>query len=89
MGDFMEKKKVGIIFTYFSKVGVAGIKLTDGTLSVGDTISVEGATTNFQQKLESMQIEKQSIDKAEAGQSIGVRVKDKVRPNDLVYKVIG
>ncbi len=88
MGECMEKEKVGKVFTYFSKAGVAGIKLTDGSLSVGDTISIEGATTNFEQKLESMQIDKETVETAGPDQSIGIKVNDRVRPNDVVYKIV-
>jgi translation initiation factor IF-2 len=84
----MEKEKVGEVFTYFSKPGVAGIKLTDGSLSIGDKISIEGATTNFEQGLDSMQIDKEAVETADPGQSIGVKVKDRVRPNDVVYKIV-
>ncbi len=84
----MEKEKIGKVFTYFSKAGVAGIKLTDGSLSVGDTISIEGATTNFEQKLDSMQIDNDTVESAGPGQSVGIRVKDRVRPNDVVYKIV-
>jgi translation initiation factor IF-2 len=84
----MEKEKVGTVFTYFSKVGVAGVKLTDGSLSVGDKISIEGATTNFEQTLDSMQIDRADIETAQQGQDIGIKVKDRVRPNDVVYKII-
>jgi putative protease len=83
----MEKEKVGKVFTYFSKIGVAGIELTDGALSIGDRISIEGHTTNFEQEVESMQIERTPVEKAEIGQKIGIKVKDKVRPNDVVYKI--
>jgi translation initiation factor IF-2 len=84
----MEKEKVGTVFTYFSKVGVAGVKLTDGSLSVGDTISIEGHTTNFQQKVESMQIDRVDVQEAGKGQSVGIKVKERVRPNDVVYKIV-
>lgn len=84
----MEKEKIGKVFTYFSKAGVAGIKLTDGSLSEGDTISIEGATTNFEQKLDSMQIDKDAVESAGPGQSVGIQVKDRVRPNDVVYKIV-
>lgn len=83
----MEKEKVGKVFTYFSKAEVAGIKLTDGSLSVGDKISIEGATTNFEQDLDSMQIDRETIETAGPGQSVGIRVKDRVRPNDVIYKI--
>ncbi|MBI5253725.1 MAG: translation elongation factor-like protein, partial [Euryarchaeota archaeon] len=58
-----------------------------GTLSVGDNIRIKGATTDFEQKVESMQIEHASVQKAESGTSIGIKVKDRVRPNDVVYKI--
>lgn len=84
----VERKKVGEVFTYFSKVGVAGIKLTDGSLEVGDKIQIEGHTTNIEQGVDSMQIDRNPVDKAEAGQSIGIKVSDKVRPGDVVYKLL-
>ncbi len=79
-------EEVGKVFTYFSKVGVAGIKLS-GTLSVGDAIRIKGATTDIEQKVESMQIEHVPIQRAESGASIGIKVKERVRPNDVVYKI--
>jgi translation initiation factor IF-2 len=84
----MEKEKVGKVFTYFSKVGVAGIELTDGSLQVGDKISIEGATTNFEQDLDSMQIDRTEVESAKKGQQVGLKVVDRVRPNDVVYKII-
>lgn len=82
-----EKQKIGEVFTYFAKASVAGVKLTDGFLSVGDRILLLGHTTNFEQTVDSMQIEHDSVQKADAGQSIGIKVKERVRPHDLVYKV--
>lgn len=79
-------EEVGKVFTYFSKVGVAGIKLS-GTLSVGDMIRIKGASTDFEQRVDSMQIERTPIQKAESGASVGIKVKDRVRPNDAVYKI--
>lgn len=82
-----EKQKVGEVFAYFKKVGVAGIKITDGFLEVGDRILIRGHTTNIEQTLDSMQIEHESLQRADVGQSIGVRVRERVRPNDKVYKI--
>ncbi len=82
-----EKVKIGEVFTYFSKIGVAGIKLTDGILSTGDTISIEGHTTNFEQTIDSIQIDKGNVEQAEVGQEVGIKVKDRVRPHDKVYKL--
>jgi len=81
-----EKKLVGKITHYFTKIGVAVIELTD-TVSVGDTISIEGPSTNFQQKVDSMQIEHKNVKVAKKGESIGLKVMDRVREIDSVYKV--
>jgi len=82
-----EKKLVGKISHYFSKIGVAVIEVTDG-LEVGDEISIEGKVTNVRQRIESMEIEHKKIDKAKAGDSVGMKVADRVREKDNVYKII-
>ena len=84
----VEKQKVGKVFTYWSKIGVAGIQITDGFIEVGDTILIQGHTTNFEQKVESIQIEKAPVQRAQKGQSVGIKVKEKVRSNDVVYKLV-
>jgi putative protease len=81
------EKELGLVTHFFSKIDVAVIKLKD-ELNVGDKILFRGSTTNFDQIVESMQIERESVEKAKAGQSIGLKVKDKVRENDVVYKEI-
>ncbi len=81
-----EKKEVGKVTHYFTKIGVAVIELSD-ELKVGDKISIEGATTNIQQTINSMQIEHENVEKAEAGKSIGLKVEDRVRESDVVYKL--
>ena len=80
-----EKKPIGKVFSYYSNIGVAAIDL-DGVLKVGDTILIKGATTDFEQKVDSIQIEHKKVVSAKKGQSIGIKVADKVRPNDVVYK---
>jgi len=87
MNEEINKKLVGKITHYFSKISVAIIKLTD-ELGVGDEILVQGQETNFRQKVESMQIEHENIDKAKAGDEVGLKVIDKVREKDSVYKVL-
>lgn len=82
----MPEEEVGRVSDYFAKIGVAAIDLT-GTLSVGDTIHIKGHTTDFTQEVESIQIEHQNVEKANPGDSIGIKVKDRVRDNDIVYKV--
>ena len=77
--------KIGRITHFFSKICVAVIELTD-PLNVGDTIALKGPSTDFEQVVESMQIEHQNVQSAKAGQSIGLKVAERVRENDLVYK---
>ncbi len=83
----MEREKVGEVFHYFSKLGVAAVRLTDGDLKVGDTIQVQGPTTNLTQVVDSMQIEQATVNGATRGQSVGLKVKEKVRERDLVYRM--
>jgi len=82
-----EKKLVGKISHYYSKIGVAVVEVTDG-LKVGDEISIEGATTNFRQTVDSMEIEHKQIKVAKPGDSIGMKVVNKVRDGDSVFKII-
>jgi putative protease len=77
--------EVGRITHFFPKISVAVIELT-APLAVGDTIAVKGPNTDFEQPIESMQIEHQNIQRAEAGQSIGLKVQQRVRETDRVYK---
>ncbi len=83
----MERVKVGEVFHYFGKIGVAAIRLTDGALVVGDMIQVQGPSTNLTQTVETMQIEHDTVKRAEKGQEVGVKLKDRARERDLVYKV--
>jgi putative protease len=83
----MEEIKVGVIERYFKKIGVAAIRLTDSALRKGDTIHIKGHTTDIKQNIDSMQIEHQSVESADIGDSIGIKVIDRVREGDIVYKV--
>ncbi|MEM5853449.1 MAG: translation elongation factor-like protein [Candidatus Aenigmatarchaeota archaeon] len=82
-----EKKLVGKVTHYYGKIGVAVVELED-ELSVGDLISIEGKTTNFQQTVDSMEIEHEKVKTARAGDAIGLKVVDKVREGDFVYKIL-
>ena len=82
----MEEQEVGRVVDYFAKIGVAGIEMT-GHLAVGDTIHIRGHTTDFQQTVDSMQIEHQNVQEAKPGDSIGIKAKDRCRAHDVVYKV--
>jgi len=82
-----ELKEVGVVTHYFTRISVAVVELKD-TLSVGDRILIRGATTNFEQTVESMQIQHKNVETATSGQSIGLKVKERVREGDRVYKIV-
>jgi len=84
----MENIKIGIVIKFFSKPSVAAMEITDGTLNVGDRIRIHGATTDFEQSVDSMQVENSTITEAKKGDRIGIKVNDKVREHDIVYKII-
>jgi len=77
--------EIGHVTHFFSKISVAVIELC-APLAVGDTILIKGPTTDFEQVVESMQIEHKNVQRAEAGQSIGLKVVQRVREKDTVYK---
>lgn len=81
-----ELVEVGRVTHFYPKISVAIVELK-APLKVGDKILIKGATTNFKQTVESMQIEHKNIEKAEAGQIIGLKVNERARENDKVYKI--
>jgi putative protease len=83
----MEKKKIGEVMKFFGKINVAAIKLSEGSLKVGDTIHIVGHTTDVTQTVDSMQIENKNVQEAGPGADIGIKVKDRMREHDVVYKV--
>ncbi len=83
----MEEKKVGEVIKFFGKISVAAIRLTD-TLKVGDKIHIVGHTTDITQTVESMQIENKNVQEAGPGADIGIKVKDRTREHDTVYKIM-
>ncbi|MFW9786046.1 MAG: hypothetical protein ACFFE2_03475 [Candidatus Thorarchaeota archaeon] len=87
IGDYMgDKKQIGVITRYFHKIGVAAIMLED-SLSVGNKISIEGATTNFEMTIKSMQVDRADIETGSKGQEIAIKVPDRVREKDIVYLI--
>ena len=81
-----EGKQIGTVSSYFSKVSVAAIQLSD-KLKVGDKIHIKGNTTDFEIDIKSMQIDRNDVKEAKKGDHIGVKVPEKVRPNDKVFLV--
>jgi len=81
------EEEIGRITHYFSKINVGVIELTSGMLRVGDTIHIKGHTTDFYQKVQSMQVEHDAVDSVKSGESAGMKVESPVREHDLVFKV--
>lgn len=82
------EEKVGEVEHYFTDISVAAIKITDGTLTVGDTIHVVGATTDFSQPVRSMEIDQTSVDEVSTGDEVGIKTEQRVREGDTVYRVV-
>ena len=77
---------MGFVEDYFAHVGVIALTLRAG-LSVGDTIRIKGHTTDITQKVESMQIDHQSVQTASSGDSVGIKLVDRARKGDALYKI--
>ena len=82
----MSENPVGKVTHYFDRIGVAVLALTD-TIRVGDTIHFHGHSTDFQQKVDSLQIEHKTVEEAKPGQDVALKTIQKVHPNDGVLKV--
>ncbi|RLG16898.1 translation elongation factor-like protein [Nanoarchaeota archaeon] len=79
-------EEVGRVTHFFNKISVAVVEL-NGTLRVGDNIRIKGKNTDFEQTVESMEIEHKPVEEAGPGDSIGLKVKERVREGDIVYKL--
>jgi hypothetical protein len=84
----MAEVELGKVTHYFSKIGVAAIEITQDTLAVGDTIRIKGRTSDFTQRIDSMQIDGQPVEEATVGQSVGIKVAEHAREHDVVYKLV-
>ena len=84
----MELLPVGQGFAYFRKVGVAGIELTDN-IAVGDSLRILGTTTDISLNVDSMQIDQAKVETAGKDDKVGLKVPDRVRKGDRVYRVGG
>ena len=79
--------KIGVVTHYFTNIGVAVFDLTDGNLAIGDSVHIQGATTDLSQVIESIQINQKDVEEAKVGQQIGVKTDDRVRVGDEIYLV--
>src|SRR3989442_589420 len=67
----LERKKVGEVFHFYGKIGVAAIRLTDDGIAIGDTVQIQGPSTNLEQTVETLQIEYTDVSRADPGQEDG------------------
>lgn len=81
------ERKLGTVTDYYGKIGVAAIRLTDGDLQLGDTIRIRGHTTDFTQRVESLQVEHRDVTRAERGTEVAVKVRERARRQDAVLRV--
>ncbi|MDD3774102.1 MAG: translation elongation factor-like protein [Patescibacteria group bacterium] len=87
MAEEKTGKEVGEILHFFDHISVAVVKATKEKISVGDKILVKGATTNFEQEISSMQIDHAEVKEIKKGEEAGMKVDEKVREGDIVYKI--
>jgi len=83
----MVEEKIGVVEHFFSHINVAAIKITDGELKIGDTIHIVGTHSNITQPVDRMEINRSPVQIAKPGDAIGIKVKEKVRESDIVYKI--
>ena len=83
----MAERLIGAVTHYFGKPGVAALTLTDGGLAVGDTIHIMGATSDFTQTVESLQIEHEAVTEGRIGDQVGIKVAERARVHDKIYVV--
>jgi selenocysteine-specific translation elongation factor len=83
----MAEIEVGVVKDFFARPVVAGIDLS-GEVRLGDTIHIRGHTTDLEIEVTSMQVDNQDVQLAQAGQSVGIKVPDRVRAGDRVFKVV-
>lgn len=82
----MPEKEIGKVSDFFARPVVAGVEMS-GSLKLGDTIHIKGHTTDLEFTVDSMQIDNANVTEAKAGDSVGIKVNERVRRGDTVYKV--
>ncbi|PIP08703.1 MAG: translation elongation factor-like protein [Syntrophobacteraceae bacterium CG23_combo_of_CG06-09_8_20_14_all_50_8] len=83
----MARERIGEVLKFFSKPGVAAVKITAGKLHVGDTIRIMGHTTDLTEVVGSMEMDNSKVESASIGDFVGIKISDRVRAGDEVFKV--
>jgi putative protease len=84
----MSEIEVGVVVKFFAKPSVAAIEVRSGSIKNGELLRFKGHTTDFSEMVSSMEIDNKVVEEAPAGSIIGIKVKERVRENDKVYKVV-
>ena len=84
----MPEEQVGVVVKFFTKPSVAAIEVTAGTVKKGDMLKYKGHTTDFTEAVTSMEVDNKPVEEAKPGDLIGLKVGQRVRENDKVYKVV-
>jgi putative protease len=84
----MPEEQVAVIVKFFAKPSVAALEVTNGTIKKGDLLRYKGHTTDFTEEVSSMEIDNQPVEEVKVGDLVGLKVKERVRENDKVYKVV-
>ena len=84
----MPEEEIGVIVKFFAKPSVAALEVTSGGIKVGDVLHYQGHTTDYTEQVASMQIDNNAVEEAKAGDLVGIKVKERVRENDKVYRVV-
>ena len=81
------EEKIGMIIHFFTNVNVAAVKITAGELKIGDTIHIVGAHTDIKQRIDSMEIDRNPVKMVKAGDDVGIKVNERAREHDIIYKI--
>jgi putative protease len=84
----MDQDQVGVVVNFYAKPSVAAIKMTSGSIKKGDLLKYKGHTTDFTEEVTSIEMNNQPVEEAKANDLIGIKVKERVRENDKVYKIV-
>ncbi|MFH1488983.1 MAG: translation elongation factor-like protein [Pseudomonadota bacterium] len=84
----MAEEQVGVVVKFFAKPGVAAIEVTGGGLKLGDVLRYSGHTTDFTEEVTRIEIDNKAVEEAKAGDLVGIKVRDRVRENDKIYRVV-
>jgi translation elongation factor EF-1alpha len=84
----MNEEQVGVVIKFFAKPSVAAIEVTGGAIRKGDRLAFRGHSTDFNEEVKSMEIDNKAVEEAKPGDMVGLKVSQRVRENDKVYKVV-